>query len=204
MRQPAALYPMPAPPTVDPEDAGIRAGVRLRDPHALAVVYQAYWPMLFRQARLILPERMDPEDAASDVFLHVVENAARYDPAYPVYTWLARICVNLCLNRRRRFGLAIVNDWLRSRPAHKAEAASALTTEARSALRAALARLSPREREAVALRYLFLLDEGEIASALRIARGAVSTAISRGLARLRKGRDARELRGWLEISGDDR
>ncbi len=204
MHSPADLHTTRVAPTVDPEDSGIRAGVRLRDPQALAVVYQAYWPALFRQARLILPDRMDPEDAASDVFLHVVENAGDYDPACSLYSWLSRICVNLCLNRRKRFGLAIVNDWFRSRRSKPVAPEATLEGEARGALRRALGRLSPREREAVTLRYLFLLDEGEIAKALRIERAAVWQAISRGLANLRNGRQGRELRDWWEITGEKR
>jgi|GEM_PF-5746698 len=204
MSSPSALHQTRIAPQENPEGSGIRAGVRLRDPHALAVAYQAYWPVLFRQAMLILPERMDPEDAASDVFLHVVENAADYDPAYSLYAWLSRMCVSLCLNRRRRFGLAIVNDWLRSRSPGKVTPDANVASEARTALREALGRLRPREREAVTLRYLFLLDEGEIAKTLRIERGAVAAAICRGLANLRKGRPGRELRDWWELTGEKR
>jgi RNA polymerase sigma factor (sigma-70 family) len=200
MSQPLST-PAPTAALKNPEDPRVRAGIVLRDPAALALAYEVYWPRLFRQACLVLPPRMDPEDAASEVFLHVVENASKYDPAYSLYAWMARICVNLCLDRRRRFGLTMVRDWLHAR---RSEAASdqALSSEARAALRAALGHLSPRTREAVALRYLFLLSEGDIAAVLGMERGAVATAISRGLAALRSGRRGKDLREWWELTGE--
>jgi RNA polymerase sigma-70 factor (ECF subfamily) len=52
------------------------------------------------------------------------------------------------------------------------------------ALWAAVAQLSPRAREAVALRYVADLPEAEIATAMGISRGAVAATLSRARERL--------------------
>jgi RNA polymerase sigma factor (sigma-70 family) len=55
----------------------------------------------------------------------------------------------------------------------------------RSAVVAALRRLSPRQRQALVLRYYAELSEAQIASAMGISRGAVKSHISRAMAALR-------------------
>jgi len=55
----------------------------------------------------------------------------------------------------------------------------------RLALNAALLTLAPRQRQAVALRYLGGLSDREVAQALGISLGSVKTHIHRGLNSLR-------------------
>ena len=49
---------------------------------------------------------------------------------------------------------------------------------------AALLRLPARQREAIVLRYYLDLPEAEIAGVMRVSRGTVKSATSRGLAAL--------------------
>jgi len=48
----------------------------------------------------------------------------------------------------------------------------------------AIRRLPSRQREVLVLRYYLDLDEGEIASAMRVSRGTVKSTTSRALAAL--------------------
>lgn len=187
----------PVTPHVPMDDARMRAGVRLRDPAALAAAYQAYWPQLYRQARLLLPRDLDPEDMASQVLASAMERCDEYDPALPLYPWLARICWRSCLNRRRRLWRR-VRGWL-GRGETRPQVAGHTVHHAREALREALGALASRQGEVIALRYLFQLEPEQIASLLKMERGAVATAICRGLTRLRKNDQSNgRLRGLWE------
>jgi len=55
----------------------------------------------------------------------------------------------------------------------------------RSAVVAALRRLSERQREAITLRYYVGWSEAEIAAAMQVSRGSVKSYTSRGMATLR-------------------
>jgi hypothetical protein len=194
MSAPADLKATRVAPLQDPEDAGIRAGVRLRDPHALAVAYQAYWPALYRQAKLILPDRMDPEDAASDVFLHVVENAALRPGLFPT-RWRASASTRWTAAR-------FVGDRQRLVPRRRVAGRARGDRGERGP--GALRRrweAEPAGARGQTLRHLFLRREPQT---LRMERGAVWTAISRGLANLKKGSQGRDLRTWWESTGEKR
>ena len=63
--------------------------------------------------------------------------------------------------------------------------AAVLVAERDATLRAALAALSPRDREVVYLRYFLDLGEAEMAAALDCRPGTVKSRLSRALERLR-------------------
>ncbi|MGI8759366.1 MAG: RNA polymerase sigma factor, partial [Acidimicrobiales bacterium] len=73
-------------------------------------------------------------------------------------------------------------------PASSAEVA-ALAAGEHDRMMAALQRLSPRQREALVLRYHLDLSEREMAAAMGISEGSVKTNVHRGLAALQT---------WLE------
>lgn len=82
------------------------------------------------------------------------------------------------LRSRRR---ALLRRVQHEPPASSAESA-ALAGEDRRAVLAAVTRLPPRAREVLVLRYYLDLPDQEIAAALGISRGTVSSTASRGLA----------------------
>jgi RNA polymerase sigma factor (sigma-70 family) len=100
--------------------------------------------------------------------------------------WVLRVAANLAVDRLRR---------------HPPMVAAGATIDAqdavalRLALSAALAALPRRQRQAVTLRYLGDLSDGEVATALGISLGSVKTHVHRGLAALRltMGRDIEEV-----------
>ncbi len=83
---------------------------------------------------------------------------------------------NLAIDRLRRRAPEV-----RPEPAGDFEDA----VELRLALNAALLTLAPRQRQAIALRYLGGLSDKEVAQALGISLGSVKTHIHRGLHGLR-------------------
>jgi RNA polymerase sigma factor (sigma-70 family) len=96
--------------------------------------------------------------------------------------WFTKVALNLARSRWRRNAVERrVLGLLGSRPAptEQTDIAQALTVQA------AMARLSPRQRAAVALRYLDDLDLATTAAAMRCSEGTVKKLTARGLATLR-------------------
>lgn len=177
------------------DDRAFRERVRARDPVALGQVFEAYWKPLYARARLILPARLDPEDVAGDVMLRLVEEAENYDPARPLYPWLAQVCVNLCLNRSRRYRpLSWWRRLIRSEVA-AAPVSDLESREARDALQAAVRELSNKRREAMVLRHLFGIEEEEIAGLQGVSRGHARRLLLEGLREVQRGPFGEHLEG---------
>jgi RNA polymerase sigma-70 factor (ECF subfamily) len=134
----------------------------------------------------ILGSRAEAEDVAQDAMLRVWTNAPRWKPVARFRTWLTRIVVNLCLDRKRR------TPWLPletageiTDPAPDAEAQHAATqTEQRMA--AAIDKLPPRQRAAIALTYSEGMSNAETADILDTSVSAVETLLSRAKDSLRR------------------
>ena len=92
---------------------------------------------------------------------------------------MLRVAANLAVDRVRRHPDVVVTP-VRA-PGPEADDLVVL----RMALVAALGSLPRRQRQAVALRYLADLTDGEVAVALGISVGSVKTHIHRGLGALR-------------------
>lgn len=184
------------------DDLAFRERVRARDPEALTQVFQAYWSPLYAQARLILPPSQDPEGVAGDVMLRLVEVAHRYDPSRPLYPWLAQVCAHMCVSRARRFR---PKSWFRRVVRFGASAATSAPLggrEARDALSEALDTLTSKRREALVLRYLFGLEDVEIAVVKGVKPGQVRRLLLEGLSELRRGPHGEDLKGFLEMAED--
>ena len=147
-------------------------------------VFRAHRAAVFALALRICGDRAQAEDAVAEAFAKVypqwrkgrVTNAGAY---------LRRAVVNeLNSGWRRR---AVERAWQERR---NGDARGDRSFEDQSAdtvaFRQALARLSPRQRSALALRYWADLPEAEIAETLGCSVGAVKSYLHRGVERLRQ------------------
>jgi RNA polymerase sigma-70 factor (ECF subfamily) len=103
--------------------------------------------------------------------------------------WLFGIARNAALDELRRRGR---QAELAAEPADldgAAIEAGAERSERRLALRAALARLAPRDRELIALKFFAGLDNAEIASVLGISASNAGTRLHRAVTKLREALD---------------
>ena len=180
------------------ETLAARQAIRSRDPAAWRELAAMYSCSLNRRARLLLPPGLDPEDAAAEVWVRAYRMAESYDASRPPFPWLAKICVNVCLNKLRRprllFFRSNLDRWARTEGPSDLEGASAV-------IREALSELPRRPREVLALRYLFEVAPSEIAILLGIRKESVEIYIVRGLAALRVGKSAEALRALLLGAG---
>jgi RNA polymerase sigma-70 factor (sigma-E family) len=174
------LWPRPTAPY--PADAGaVRADL-------ITSLYQAHAVGLVRMAKLLVLDQPSAEDVVQDAFLGLYRALPRLKDQDQVLPYLRAAVINgarSVLRARRR---ALLRRVQHEPPACSAESA-ALTGEDRREVLAAVGRLSRRSREVLVLRYYLDLPDQEIAAALGISRGTVSSTASRALAVL-----ARELR----------
>ncbi len=161
------MQPVPdAPPsgrqsTNDPDLPNLIGRCSAGDQTAFAALYDRYAPGLYRLAYSILLVEQDAEDVLQESMVYAFRNLDRYDAARGAFrTWLYTITISRCRNARRRKWLPTValSSLLSigveppapddERPEHRAA-----WQDVRESLGRALQTLSPRLREAVALRY---------------------------------------------------
>jgi len=134
----------------------------------------------------------DAEDAVQEAMVKAYRHLGRFRPGSPFRPWFLAIVANEARNRRRASGRhdavglrlrdragSADSSWVGSAEEH------ALARAQQVRLLAAVAALTERDREIVALRYFAGLTEAETAEALQCARGTVKSRLSRAIDRLR-------------------
>jgi RNA polymerase sigma factor (sigma-70 family) len=162
-------------------------GARGREPAAVARVYAAYAPALFRFFLAAVGDRL-----TGDVFISAIEGLPSFrGPVEALGGWLFRIAHHDLSDLRRKQtrspGMAPLDDTLDE----AALAAGADDPEQLAMQRiegdrvlAALRQLSPEQREVLLLRMASGLTAAEVAATLGKTTGAVKALQHRGLARL--------------------
>jgi RNA polymerase sigma-70 factor (sigma-E family) len=140
-------------------------------------------------AKLLVRDYPSAEDVVQDAFLGLYLAMPRLRDHGQILPYLRAAVINRArsvLRTRKRAALRRVQH---EPPAWSAESA-AVAAEDRREVMTAVARLPRRAREVLILRYYLDLPDHEIAAALGISRGTVSSTASRALAAL--GRELKE------------
>src|SRR5271169_7140875 len=87
---------------MDDSDEALMAQVARGDERAFRMLAQRQLPAMLGLARRILGNAADAEDVAQEAMLRVWIHAPRWQPLAAFRTWLSRVVVNLCLDRKRR------------------------------------------------------------------------------------------------------
>ncbi|NPV68487.1 MAG: sigma-70 family RNA polymerase sigma factor [Anaerolineae bacterium] len=172
------------------------AACKAGDQAAYAALYERYAAGLYRLAYSILLDAQDAEDVLQEAFIYAFRNLDHFDPTRGEFrTWLYTITVSRCRNMRRRKLLPTIDlsnllalGQEPPGPHRETPEAALARSQVRDALGRALAALSPRLREAVALRYGQGLTFREMAevldcppktaeSRIRLAHEALSRAL---------------------------
>jgi RNA polymerase sigma-70 factor, ECF subfamily len=130
------------------------------------------------------------EDVTATAFERAYRKRSRFDPSRgEPRAWLFGIARNAALDELRRRGrqaeLAAEPADLAGVPADEGAEAS----ERRLAVSAALARLEPRERELIALKFFAGLGNTEIAAVVGIGESNAGTRLHRAMTKLREACD---------------
>jgi RNA polymerase sigma-70 factor (ECF subfamily) len=124
-------------------------------------------------------------DITQQVFLKLFTRIGQFRHQSEFTTWLYRLTTNTCIDeqrRRRRF--APFAETLHPAPAngHKLPAAEArfMRLEIADSVRDAIAKLKPKLRIAILLKYFEELSYEEIAEVLNCSKGTVASRLNRG------------------------
>jgi RNA polymerase sigma-70 factor (ECF subfamily) len=138
----------------------------------------------------LLRDRPAAEEVTAIAFERAYRKRARFDRRRgEPRAWLFGIARNAALDELRRRGR---QAELAAEPADldgAAVEAGAEHSERQLALRAALSRLAPRERELIALKFFAGLGNAEIASVLGISESNAGTRLHRAVTKLREALD---------------
>ncbi|MFC9796680.1 SigE family RNA polymerase sigma factor [Streptomyces sp. NPDC127584] len=142
------------------------------------------WPRLVRTAQLLTGDFHEAEDLVQTTLAKVYARWRRI-PRGEVDLYVRRALINNNLSRIRRKRVVHLLTPVLPESLRHTSAGHAETVEQRTALLAALADLTVRQRAVMVLRYWEDLTEQEIASVLHCSIGTVKTHARRGLAALR-------------------
>jgi RNA polymerase sigma-70 factor (sigma-E family) len=154
----------------------------------ISELYRAHGLALVRVALLLVGDRPSAEDVVQEAFFGLHRALPRLRDTGKALPYLRAAVVNRSrsvLRERRRLALRRTQH---EPPVWSAEQA-VIDGEDRRELLAAVARLPRRSREVLAMRYYLDLPDAEIAAALGISKGTVSSTAFRALDAL-----ARQLR----------
>ncbi len=152
---------------------------------AFEAAFEAEQRRLFSIAFAILRDPMDAQDAVQETGLVGWRRWRSLQDGSKSSAWLARICVNLCLDRRRRlFRRVLAGEDER---ALRDAAAEHLTDAGRYLdIDRAYTKLSVRQRAVITLHYQHGYTLTECAELMGCSAGSVSQHLARGLKRLRR------------------
>ncbi len=75
---------------------------RAGDVAAFDEIVRAYQGRIITLCRYLLGNAADADDATQDVFVKAFKNLKNFRPEAALYTWLYRIAVNTCIDRKRK------------------------------------------------------------------------------------------------------
>lgn len=147
-------------------------------PDDVAALARLYGPTVFRAAWRILGSRAAAEDVQQQLFLRLIESPPRAVDSWPAYLTASAVRMAIdSLRRQRRFKL-LAPLWKTEEP-EESPADDAERAEAACFLRAALAKINPRDASCFVMRHLHGLTPGAIGSALGISENHVSVSVHR-------------------------
>ncbi|KGI79762.1 RNA polymerase subunit sigma-24 [Actinopolyspora erythraea] len=148
----------------------------------LTDLYNEHYSQLLRMAVLLVDDRSAAEDIVQDAFVRVFDSRARLRDRDRALAFLRRSVLNKSrsLLRRRQVSRKYQHRLVQ-RESGPDESAHGVD---RTVLAEAIARLPPRQREAIVLRYYADFSEAYTAKIMKVTPGAVKAYCSRGVTRL--------------------
>ena len=172
-----------APPV---SDADLVARIRAGEDGAFSRLVEQHWERIFRLVLGIVGDWHLSEDVSQEVFLQAFRKLDGFDGRSTLMTWLYRVAINASLKARARKSRTSCLPLVRSFDRQNVEPPVGEAFEKRELTEKLLRCLSPSMRALVLLREWEGLPYEEIASILKISRGAVEQRLHRALVELRR------------------
>ncbi len=173
-------------------EADLIAAAHRGEVSAFEALVLRYQDLVLRVAYLITGDAQTAEDVAQEGFMKAYRALPHFRRGAPFRPWLLRIIANEAKNhqraaaRRERLTLQVAASGSGDTDSATPEE-SALASERRETLLAALEALRDEDRLVIASRYFLSLSEAEMASLLGCPKGTVKSRLARALDRLRHG-----------------
>jgi RNA polymerase sigma factor (sigma-70 family) len=161
----------------------IAEDLRERRPEAIDRLLAEHGREIQTVAQVILHDRDEAADVLSETVVTAWEKASSLRDQDALRPWLLRIATNRALSRRRRSTRLVALDSVLDQESPDLRGSA----ETHVAILEGLALLAPRERAAIALRYLADLPVDEVARAMGTRPNTVKTQLREALAKLRRG-----------------
>ena len=171
---------------MDDSDEALMARVARGDERAFRELASRHLPPMLGLARRILGNAADAEDVVQEAMLRVWTHAPRWRPLALFRTWLTRVVVNLCIDRKRRapwVELEAAGEIIDPAPHAGAKAER---DERDRMVAAGIAQLPARQRAAIMLTYGDGMSNSQVAEILDTSVSAVETLLVRGKQNLRR------------------
>ena len=183
-----------------PPDAEVVERARKGDHAAFRVLVERYEGRAFRLALRVLRDEEQARDAVQDAFIKVYGSLDRFEGRSGFYTWLYRIVMNQCLDRKRRDKSDREVEWKDEIDSQPSEGAPPLAgdpapggpevqvsrLELRRIVAEAIEALPDDARRTIQLREIDGLSYKEIAEALGIPKGTVMSRLHYARRRLQE------------------
>lgn len=199
----ARLDTTPADRSMSDIDTALMHRVARGDHAAYRLLVDKYLRHAVTVAYRVLFNRTDAEEVAQEAFLRVWQHAARWraDGGASFKTWLNRVVVNLCIDRKRRPGMASLDDQIEIVDEEGASPyEDRLAAETSDHVALALQKLPERQRAAILLCFWEGESNIDAARALEISVGALESLLIRAKRALRD--DLRATLGPQNTSGE--
>ena len=172
---------------------------RRGDPQAWEQLIAEYRGLVYSICLPFANSREDAEDLVQDTFVKIWHNLGSYDPSRgELKSWISTVARNQRVDRFRRDSQqrhtqSLDEGWDHSDTLSLSDrlpdlnpspADSAATRQVIDMVTRAVEQVAPEMREVVKLRFIFEMDNQEIAHRLRIPEGTVKSRTSRGRVQL--------------------
>jgi RNA polymerase sigma-70 factor, ECF subfamily len=182
------------------DDESLLLAIGNGDHGAFRTLMERHGAIALAVAVRVTGSQRDAEEIVQDSFLKVWTAAARWDPqgGAKFSTWLYRVVMNSCLDRKRRAPMLPMDDVAEPEDTRPGGLEHYTGSQARALVAEALESLPERQRAAVSLCYFGEVGGQEAADSLDISLSALESLLVRGRRALR---DFFARRG-LETMGD--
>jgi RNA polymerase sigma-70 factor (ECF subfamily) len=170
------------------DEAALVAACIAGRPGAFDLIVERHRRTVYQLCYRYVGNHEDASDLAQDVFLRAYRGLRSFRGQSTLATWLYRIAVNVCLNRMsaRRAETEPIDKHQFVDERTEAATETLLKAERGARVRAAIARLPPKQRSTLILRVYHELSHQEIADALGSSVGAVKANFFHALGNLKK------------------
>jgi RNA polymerase sigma-70 factor (ECF subfamily) len=167
-------------------DEALMARIGRGEQAAFRILARRYAAICAALATRVLGNRTEAEDVAQEALLRVWTNAPRWQPVAKFRTWLTRIVINLCLDRKRRAPWVALEAAGELADPARDPAAQYENNERERLVADAVGQLPIRQRAAIVLVYREGMSHAEAAEILDTTVSAVETLLARGKTALRR------------------